>query len=341
MRAFPRGRRGWLRAALVTTAPLAMLLGLAMFTTRMPGRSHQGPLPPLDRETTLLRERLRSHVEVLAGRIGERNLWRPEALAEAARYVEDAFRSSGHEVHSQAFTVEGRAVRNLEVRLPGAARPDEVVVVGAHYDSVLGSPGADDNATGVAALLEIARAGGGRRPSRTLHLVAFVNEEPPFFLGEDMGSLRYARRLREEGRDVVAMLSLETIGYYSDRLGSQHYPFPFRLFYPDRGDFLGVVGNTASRALVRRTVASLRRHATLPAEGLAAPGWITGVGWSDHWSFWQHGYPAAMVTDTALFRYPHYHAPTDLPPEVDYDRHARAVAGLIAVVGDLCEADPP
>ena len=339
MRAFPQGRRGWLRAALVAGVPLAALLGSAMFTTRMPGRSHQGPLPPLDGETIAVRDRVRAHVEALAGRIGERNLWKPEALAAAAAYVEDGLRSSGLAVQSQSFTVEGRTVRNLEVRLEGAARAGEVVVVGAHYDSVLGSPGADDNATGVAALLEIARSCATLRLPRTVHLVAFVNEEPPFFLGGDMGSLRYARRLRDERRDVVAMLSLETIGYYSDRPGSQEYPLPFRLFYPDRGDFVGVVGNTASRALVRRVVASFRRHGTLPCEGLAAPGWITGVGWSDHWSFWQHGYPAVMVTDTALFRYPHYHAATDLPGEVDYDRCARAVVGLTKVVRELAGAD--
>ena len=215
------------------------------------------------------------------------------------------------------------------------------MVVGAHYDSVLGSPGADDNATGVAAVLEIARACASLRWPRTLRLVAFVNEEPPFFLGGDMGSLRYARRLREEGRNVVAMLSLETIGYYSDRPGSQQYPFPFRFFYPERGDFVAFVGNIASRDLVRRTVASFRSQAGFPSEGLAAPGWITGVGWSDHWSFWQQGYPAVMVTDTAPFRYPHYHAGTDTPEKVDYERLSRVVAGLTDVVGELAGAGPP
>jgi Zn-dependent M28 family amino/carboxypeptidase len=288
-----------------------------------------------------LRDRLRAHVETLAGGIGERHLWRPEALAAAAQYVEASLRALGLTVHSHRFTVEGHTVRNLEVELRGSSRPDELVVVGAHYDSVLGSPGADDNATGVAAVLEVARACASARLPRTLRLVAFVNEEPPFFLGEGMGSVRYARRLREEGRHVVAMLSLETIGYYSDRPGSQQYPFPFRFFYPDRGDFVAFVGNTTSRALVRRTVDSFRRHAAFPAEGLAAPGWITGVGWSDHWSFWQQGYRAVMVTDTALFRYPHYHADTDRSDQIDYDRLPRVVAGLTEVVQELAGADPP
>lgn len=318
---------------------IAALAGLAMFTTLMPGRSYAGPLPPLEPEAVVLRDRLRAHVETLAGRIGERNLWRHEALTAAGQYVEASLRTLGLTVDSQSFTVDGRTVRNLEVERPGSSRAGEIVIVGAHYDSVLGSPGADDNVTGVAAVLEIARACASQRLPRTLRLVAFVNEEPPFYLGDDMGSLRYARRLREEGRDVVAMLSLETIGCYFDRPGSQEYPFPFRFLYPDRGDFVAFVGNTASRALVRRTVASFRRHAAFPSEGLAAPGWITGVGWSDHWSFWQQGYEAVMVTDTALFRYPHYHADTDRPDEVDYDRLARVVAGLAKVVGELAGSD--
>jgi Peptidase family M28 len=334
-------RRGWRRPALMGATALAAFSGLAMFTTRMPGRSHAGPLPPLEGEAVVLRDRLRGHVETLAGRIGERNLWRHEALTAAAQYVEGSLRAPGLTVHSQPFTVEGQTVRNLEVELPGSSRAGELVVVGAHYDSVLGSPGADDNATGVAAVLEIARACASRRLPRTLRLVAFVNEEPPFFLGEGMGSLHYARRLREEGRDVAAMLSLETIGCYFDRPGSQQYPFPFRFFYPDRGDFIAFVGNTASRALVRRAVASFRRHAAFPSEGLAAPGWITGVGWSDHWSFWQQGYEAVMVTDTALFRYPHYHADTDRPHEVDYDRLSRVVAGLMEVVAELAGSEQP
>ena len=339
MKTFPQGRQAWLRTAAVAATPLAMLSGLAMFMTRMPGRSHAGPLGPLEPETAALHGRLRAHVQKLAGDIGERNLVRHEALDAAAQYVEDSLRAHGLTVHLQHFTVEGRIVRNVEVELLGASRAHELVVVGAHYDSVLGSPGADDNATGVAGLLEVARACASARLPRTLRLVAFVNEEPPFFMGDGMGSLRYARRLREQGRNVTAMLSLETIGYYSDRPGSQQYPFPFRYFYPERGDFVAFVGNTDSRALVRRTVASFRRHAAFPAEGLAAPGWITGVGWSDHWSFWQQGYRAVMVTDTALFRYPHYHAETDTPDQIDFDRLARVVAGLTKVVRDLTGAD--
>jgi hypothetical protein len=150
-----------------------------------------------------------------------------------------------------------------------------------------------------------------------------------------MGSLRYARRARERGEPVVAMLSLETIGYFSDEEGSQRYPFPFSLFYPSRGNFLAFVGNLASRDLVQRVVGSFRLHSPLPSEALAAPGWIAGIGWSDHWSFWRLGYPAVMITDTALFRYRHYHKPTDTPDKVDYEKLARITLGLEQTIRDL------
>jgi len=302
---------------------------------RMPGRSHTGPLQPLTAEQRDVGLRLRAHVTRLAGEIGERNVWAHENLAAAAGWIEETLRSLGLEVRGQTFEAEGHRVRNLEVERRGAGRADEIVVVGAHYDSVLGSPGANDNASGVAALLELARRFGDQSSARTLRFVAFVNEEPPFFQTAEMGSLVYARRSRAASERVVAMLSLETIGCYADAPGSQQYPFPFGLFYPRRGDFVGFVGNIASRALVGQAIGAFRRHAAFPSEGVAAPGWIGGIGWSDHWGFWQQGYPAVMVTDTAPFRYPHYHLHSDTPDRLDYDRLARVVSGLARVVEEL------
>lgn len=304
----------------------------------MPGRSHRGPLPPLTAEEQVLRERLRGHVRHLAGEIGERNLLRPAALRAAADFIEASLREHLDSVSSQDFTAQGQPVRNVEAERRGTARGGQIVVVGAHYDSVFGCPGADDNGSGVAALLELARLL-PRAPGRTVRLVAFVNEEPPFFTGEDMGSLRYARRCRERGEDVVAMLSLETIGYYTDAPGSQSYPFPLSAFYPGTGDFIGFVGDVRSRGLVRTAVRSFRRHTAFPSQAAAVPGVLPGVGWSDHWAFWQAGYRAIMVTDTAPFRYPHYHSPGDTPDQLDYDRLARVVAGLSRVVADLAAAD--
>ena len=297
----------------------------------MPGKSWSGPLPPLSDEEAQIHDRLKGHVEMLAGQIGERNVWNPEALARAAEYIRNTLQEHGYEVRIQAFESQGLTVQNLEVELTGASAPGEIVVIGAHYDSVPGGPGANDNGSGVAALLEIARLMADRTPARTVRLVAFVNEEQPFSYSEEMGSRVYAERSRTRGEQVTAMMSLETIGYYSEQAGSQQYPFPFSLFYPDTGNFLGFVGNLASWRLVRQAVGAFRASTAFPSEGVAAPEGVTGVGWSDHWPFWRAGYPAIMVTDTAPFRYPHYHRETDTPEKLDYIRFARVTRGLVDV----------
>jgi hypothetical protein len=326
---------------LLWLVPFLMLAMAVWWMTTMPGRSHAGPLAPLSSAEQDLRARLEAHVRALAGHIGERNVWRPAQLAAAARYLADRLEELGYAVVPEEFEVEGVRVRNVLAERRGSSRPEEIVVAGAHYDSVIGSPGANDNATGAAALLEIARGLAGRAPQRTVRCAFFVNEEPPFYLTGEMGSLVHARRARERGERIVAMLSIETIGYYTAAEGSQHYPFPFGLFYPGTGNFVGFVGNLGSRGLVRDAVASFRRAAAFPSEGLAAPGWVPGVGWSDHWSFWQQGYAAVMVTDTALFRYGPYHTGADTPEEVRYDAMARVVAGLEGVVAHLAGGDAP
>jgi hypothetical protein len=162
-----------------------------------------------------------------------------------------------------------------------------------------------------------------------------INEEPPFFQTEQMGSLVCARRCRERGEKIVVMLALESLGYYSTDGGCQKYPFPIGLFYPSRGDFVGFVGRTADAKWVRHCVKAFRQHAQFPSEGGALPGWLPGIGWSDHWAFWQDGYPAIMLTDTAPFRSPHYHAEDDTPDKLDYDRFARVVEGTGRVIEAL------
>jgi Zn-dependent M28 family amino/carboxypeptidase len=231
-----------------------------------------------------------------------------------------------------------RKVRNLSAEIPGSTKPEEIVIVGAHYDTVYDCPGADDNTSGVAALLELARLLKDSHPARTLRFVAFVNEEPPWFQTESMGSLVYAREAHRKHEKIVAAISLETIGMYSDRPGSQQYPEPMGLLYPDRGNFIGFVGNLSSRALVRNAIQVFRQSASIPSQGSAAPEFLSGVGWSDHWSFWQEGYPAVMVTDTAPFRNPNYHRPTDKPDTLDYASMARVVTGLQQVVTSLANA---
>lgn len=283
----------------------------------------------------MLPERLRAHVTRLAAGIGERNVWRPAALEEAARYVESALGDQGLTVSAQEFTADGVAVRNLEAERPGASAPGEIVVVGAHYDTVMGCPGADDNATGVAGLLEMARLLNGRAHERTVRLVAFVNEEPPFFQTGEMGSLVYAKRCRERDENVVAMLSLETIGYYTDAPHSQAYPPPLGLVHPHTGNFIAFVADLHSRGLVTALEEAFRRHADMPVEASSYPGWLPGVGWSDHWSFWEAGYRAVMATDTAHLRNPAYHTAEDTPETLDYARTARVVAGLAGAVLEL------
>jgi hypothetical protein len=235
---------------------------------------------------------------------------------------------SGHTVKNIEVEISGHTVKNIEVEIPGNGLAGEVVLAGGHYDSARGSPGANDNATGVAAILELARLLKDERPRRTLRLAAFVNEEPPYFQTDDMGSRVYARRARDRHENIVGMSSIETIGCYSDERGSQLYPRGFSLFYPNKGNFIGSVGNLSSRGLLRRAIGAFRETTPFPSEGIAAPGWLTGVGWSDHWSFWQERYPAIMVTDTALFRYRQYHTSADIPDRIDYDRTARVVSGL-------------
>jgi len=301
----------------------------------LPGSSHKGPLPPMTATEAETEVRLREQVTTLAGTIGERNTRRYQALQRAADYISGRFASCGFRVRGQDYTADGMEVRNIVAEIAGTVRPAEIVIIGAHYDSPPGSPGADDNASGVAALLELARRFSHGKPARTLRFVAFTNEEPPYFQTGLMGSRVYASGAKRRNEKIVAMLSLESIGYYSDAPGSQLYPFPFNLFYPDTGNFIGFVGNFGSRSLLRRAIGAFRTSTPFPSEGVSSPEFITGIGWSDHWSFWQEGYPALMVTGTALFRNPHYHQPTDTPDRLDYGRMARVVGGLEQVVRDL------
>jgi hypothetical protein len=324
----------------ITLGLVLLVLGAAWWNLlRMPGRSHRGPLPAADDALLALMQELRRDIYFLAAEIGERNVLRcPKQLGQAADYIESELTAGGYEVRRQRYPVSDVECCNLEVEVPGSARPQEIVVIGAHYDTVLGSPGANDNTSGVAAVLALARSFSEQRPKRTLRFVAFVNEEPPFFQTEDMGSWVYARRCRQRGEKVVAMLSLETIGYYSDSPDSQQYPPAFARFYPSVGNFIGFIGDFRSRRLVRRAIRTFRRNERFPSEGAVPPeSWVLGVGLSDQWSFWQEGYPALMVTDTAMYRYPHYHERDDTFDKINFDRLARVVRGLEKVVATLAD----
>jgi len=307
------------------------------YLTRVPGRSFAGTLPPLTEEERALAAALKRHIAAIAAR--EHNIAHFDALEDAARYLEATLSSCGYAPGRQEFEADGRTVRNIDVVLEPAGSGDasDVIVVGAHYDSAPGTPGANDNASGAAALLELARLLGDLRgkAGKRIRLVFFVNEEPPYFQTEEMGSLHYASALAQRKERVTAMFSLETLGYYSSEPGSQHYPPPFGLTLPDRGDFVSFVGMMNSRPLVQEAIRSFRAHTSFPSVGGVAPGFVPGIDWSDHWAFAQHGFQALMITDTAIFRYPHYHQPTDTPDKVDNEKLARVTKGIERVLRDL------
>jgi Zn-dependent M28 family amino/carboxypeptidase len=302
--------------------------------TQMPHRSYTLPLPPLSDELAEIRDHLAGQVRDLSETIGERNLSRPGTLPATTDYLRRNLQLAGYAVTEQTFQVDGQRVSNLEVILSGNGDP-ETIVVGAHYDTAGTAPGANDNGSGVAGVLELARLLRGSKLRKTIRLALFVNEEPPFFQTDNMGSVVYARQLRHNQVAVSAMISLETIGYYSDVSGSQKYPALLGLFYPSRGNFVGFVGNPESRDLVRRAVRTFRESAKFPSEGIAAPAAWPGIGWSDQWAFWQQQYPAIMITDTAPFRYRYYHTPSDTADHVDFEKMARVVDGIHKVVESL------
>jgi Zn-dependent M28 family amino/carboxypeptidase len=304
-------------------------------------------LPLLPPDTQSLADRLRGHVEHLAGEIGERSLADPARLRRAEHYLAATLAKAEHRVRWQTYTAvrDGtpHEVSNLEVEIPGTTRPAEILLVGAHYDTVnhrgVTTPGANDNASGTAAVLELARLLRDHRPARTIRLVLFVNEEPPYFWTDSMGSLVYARAAKQRRDEIVGMISIETIGYYRDEPGSQDYPPLVGTAYPDTGDFVAFVGPASNGGSdwIQRCTAAFRAASPVPAEGAALPSLVPRINSSDHWSFWKQGWPALMVTDTAPYRYPYYHKPEDTPDKLDYARMALVVEGLDATIRDLSD----
>lgn len=313
-----------------------LLFGAWWWMLWTPGRASVDVLQALDTGQLELRGQLRRDVAFLAGTIGERNTsGKARRLEAAATFIDESLQAVGYQPWSQVYSAGDTTCRNIEAEIRGIERPGEVVIIGAHYDTVPGSPGADDNASGVATMLALSRSFAGTRPARTLRFVAFANEEPPYFGHAEMGSLVYAKKCRQENDRVVAMLSIESVGFYSDSPGSQHYPAGLGLFYPSTGNFVAFVGNLRSRSLVHKSLRPFRIIGALPSMGAALPNAIPGVGWSDHWSFWQEGFPGIEITDTALFRNPYYHASGDTPDRLDYERMTRFTWAMKSVVGEL------
>jgi hypothetical protein len=328
-------------AAAAVCGLLALGAGIYCFDVVLPLQPQRGPLPESTPEELELAERLRRHVTAVANT--PHNMRYPRNLDAAARYIERALAGFGLNPLPQRFEVEGRVVRNIEAVLEprgeaALAGDAGTYVIGAHYDSPDDSPGANDNGTGVAAVLELARLlNDGRPRAARIRLVLFVNEEQPWWGTENMGSWRYARRLAGSGERVRGMLALETLGYFSDRPGSQVYPAPLSFFFPDAGNFVAFVGLPGARRLVRKAVRAFRGSVAFPSIGGVAPEFIRGVGYSDHWAFKRFGFPAVMVTDTAAYRNPQYHRISDKPHTVDYRSLARVTKGLEHVARALSE----
>jgi hypothetical protein len=271
-------------------------------------------------------------VRVLSASQPARSHLQVEALDAMAAFIADGFREAGLRPSEQEFTVDGRVYRNVIASIgpAGGAR----VIIGAHYDVAGDMPGADDNASGIAGLLALARRLRPQEPrlSRRIEFVAYTLEEPPHFATAQMGSAIHAQALHDQGVEVAGMICLEMIGYFSDEAGSQTYPLPgMERLYPSTGDFIAVVGNPESVVLAQ-AIHSRIRASGMPAQQLVAPGDLPGVNFSDHRNYWHFGYPAVMITDTAFYRNPHYHRASDLPETLDYHRMARVVQGLEAAI---------
>ena len=296
------------------------------------------------RDTTLIGDtrKLHRHVKYLSVDIGSRSVYEYDKIEATREYIVSCLEAFGYDPSFQTYTYSGRKYSNVIASIRGAKLPDESVIIGAHYDTVYGTPGADDNASAVATLLEIARALKGFTPDRTLNLIFFVIEEPPVFRSEHMGSYVYAKEAKARNENIKSMISLEMLGYYTNEKDGQTFPFPMMsLIYPSTPNFIAVVGNLSSRNLVRKVKNSLRAGSRIPVETLTAFSFVPGVDFSDHRSFWTMGYPAVMITDTAFYRNPNYHTETDTIDTLDFDNMSDLLRGLIQAAKDLTDSSLP
>lgn len=278
-------------------------------------------------------KRLEAHVRFLSVECRPRDWSSPAGLEKAGTYIAGALRESGGRTWRQTFEVRSRAFTNFGASFGPETGPR--LIIGAHYDACGDKPAADDNASGVAGLLELARRLGLNPPSCRVDLVAYTLEEPPFFRTQDMGSARHAASLVADKAEVRAMISLEMIGRFEDAPDTQHIPFPLSPFYPDRGNFIAIVGRFADIRLTRKVKAAMRASSTLPVRSLSGPRWIPGVDFSDHHPYWDRGFPAVMVTDTAFNRNQDYHADGDTPEKLDYRRMALVIQGVDGAIREL------
>jgi Zn-dependent M28 family amino/carboxypeptidase len=292
-------------------------------------------------ELKVLATTLRNDVYALADQIGERNMFKREKLAESEEWIHKRLHQSGLIPEKQIYRLQGgqfhgQEAVNLITELTGTKHPDKILVIGAHFDSVYGSPGANDNASAVAVLLALVEYFKEKPQPLTVRFLFFTNEEPPFFHTHRMGSYAYASECRQKNEIITAMIALDGLGYFSDKPGSQHYPVPGLGFkFSDKADFIGFVTRFKDKTLLNRVTSAFTVRELIPIESATLPGFIPGVYWSDHWSFWKHGYPAILVTDTLIFRDPEYHTSGDTPERLDFKNMALITEGMKDVITEL------
>lgn len=304
------------------------IIRVNLFSSHKAGKSGNGSKPGV--------KPLHQHVHQLSEVIGSRSAFEYEKLDAAKDYIETVLDDLGLEYKLQSYQYREKTFSNIIITLEGQKEPGEIFIIGAHYDTVFGTPGADDNASAVAVLLELCRLLKDYRPPKTLKLIFFVLEEPPAFKTKYMGSYVYAKTAKENKEKIYGMISLEMLGYYNDKKGAQLYPLPLMgLFYPKVPNFVGVVGDLKSRKLVKKAAKSIKKGCAVPVETLSTVKFVPGVDLSDHGSFWKMGYPAVMITDTAFYRNPNYHSMSDTIETLDFNKMAELLTGIKQVAIDL------
>lgn len=286
-----------------------------------------------------IRKELESDISYMSGTLGPRNAFSYERLQKCAGWIKKRWESQGYVVKSQTFSIQGRDYENLEIEIKGQKTPAEIVVVSAQYDTLPDSPGANNNASGVAVLLQLSNLLKNYSPDRTLRFVNFVNEEDPFFGTEWMGSLKYAENAYRRHENIKIMLSLDSIGIYKDEPGSQTLPFPFSFFYPERGNFLAFIGDFGSRTYMIQATKGFKKGSSFPIKAGVVPKWTKGAAWSDHSSFWKFGYPGMQITDTGAFRSPYHTTAEDTMEKIDIGALSRIVMGMYGCIVELTRSD--
>lgn len=309
---------------------LVAVIGVMLYLSTFGWHVTKAVVSVYSNENNLRAANLRRHVYTLSNQIGWRSVEDYDNLKKAAEYLEDELSSRGFEVERQGFWVKGRIVNNIIAQKKGTQYPDKIILVGANYDSYF-NPGADANASGVAALIELADIFSKKENKATLRLVGFTNMEPPFFGSPQMGSVVYVEKAREQKENIVAAIILHSIGYYSNERNSQRYPPLLGPFYPDKGNFMMIVGNFSSFTLWNFAGSSFRKNTSLSSHSVLAFDFLD----SDRWAFWKGRYPTILLTDTGFYRNPYFHSVEDNYQKLNYHNMAQVVEGVGAVIGEL------